>query len=182
MKIHSIFVCGLFYSAFLSMSYELQAQSGGSLVNAPDARPMGHVFNPQTSIGVGFGGGQTSVQASDTSMGKNFLDPKAKLAEVPFGQKRNENVPPSFVDTMKNKIFEKINSSVLPKKPTVALVRVFMDENGTVKNVMSRGSSGNDKLDDALVKATYEVQSFGQLPSSLKKEAKTTGVIVEFKF
>lgn len=180
-KIYFIFVFVLFYSTFPSVN-KLQAQSGRSLVNAPDASRAGRIFTPQTSVGVGFGRGQTSVQVSDTRFGKSFLDPNATLASSPISNRKMQVGPPSFTDKMRTKILERLPASILPKKSFVAAVRIFMDERGSIKKVMSRGSSGNQKLDDALVKATHEVGSFGELPKNIVREAKMTGIIIAFVF
>lgn len=176
-----IFVYVLFCSTFLSVN-ELQAQNGRSLVNAPDARQAGHIFTPQTGVGVNFGGGQTSVQASDTRLGKPFLDPNATLVSLPIGNRKMEIGPPNFTDKIRTQILERLPAFALPKESLMAAVRIFMDEKGNVKKVISRGSSGNQQLDDALVKATYEIGFFGELPKDKIKEAKTTGVIIVFVF
>lgn len=87
-----------------------------------------------------------------------------------------------FYEEAEKKILSRVNASDLPRKSTDAAVRVFMDENRKVKNVMSSGYSGNSRLDEALVKAAYEVGLFEEMPKSLVKEAKATGLIMKFQF
>lgn len=103
--------------------------------------------------------------------------PDIPLVSLSVGKDKRKE----FHEKVKNQILNQINVSDLAEKEAPASIRIFMDKAGNVKNVMSRGSSGNYQLDEALVKAAYEIGSFGEVPKSLIKEAKATGIIVEFQ-
>lgn len=87
-----------------------------------------------------------------------------------------------FYQKVARKIARFIPRNAIPGKPTSVSVRIFMDNKGNVKKVIPRGTSGSNELDMALVKASYEASPLGELPRSLKKEAKKRGIIIKLNF
>ncbi|OGQ06141.1 MAG: hypothetical protein A3F82_04680 [Deltaproteobacteria bacterium RIFCSPLOWO2_12_FULL_44_12] len=104
------------------------------------------------------------------------------IAQKYYKSQKGMPVEDEYLEKIWNKIMEQKPHSISTNKPLRVAVRVFMNENGDVKNVMFREPSGNDRFDAELVRTIYKIGSFGKLPKYLVKKARTTGFIFEFKF
>jgi len=96
-------------------------------------------------------------------------------------------VSPVIVNIFRGMIHDKIsqNWGIPPNIPTdgslEALILFKVDENGGVRDVKVKESSGNRAFDDFCVRAIYKSSPLPPPPPELKEVAGTKGVIVPFK-
>lgn len=83
---------------------------------------------------------------------------------------------------MRDKVLSYLSADMWMGEPVTAVVRVFLEKNGEIRKVLSRGTSGNDRLDNDLINAVYKAGPFGAIPNSMKRDMSGAGVILEFLF
>lgn len=131
------------------------------------------------------------IKAQTFGDSPNKSDEEWKKMKRDAGLNENSNSMPiystawgarRFKEKAEKLIVERIPLFVLPKENATSAIRVLMNKDGSVIDVYIRRSSGDSRLDSAIIDATYEAGPFGQVPWQLSKEVETRGVIVDLHF
>lgn len=121
------------------------------------------------------------------NISKDRTSEDSSRVQTGSGESSGSLVSPVIVNIFKGMIHDKISQNwrIPPNIPTdgslEALILFKVDENGVVRDVKVKESSGNRAFDDFCVRAIYKSSPLPPPPPELKEVAGTKGVIVPFK-
>lgn len=123
-------------------------------------------------------------EVAEANISKHRTSEDSSRVQTGSGKSSGSSV---IVNIFKGMIHDKISQNwrIPPNIPTdgslEALILFKVDENGVVRDVKVKESSGNRAFDDFCVRAIYKSSPLPPPPPELKEVAGTEGVIVPFK-